>query len=961
MMEPIIGIDLGTTHMVVAVHDHGRIIVIPNAAGQPLTPSAVRFMPGGDMVVGDAALRGAETAADTTVLSAKRIIGRRATDEAAGFAPAAKPLPSTADGFALIDVAGQFVSPVEVAAALLLEARLAAEAYLGREVRQAVITVPARFDDLRRRATREAAGLAGLEVPRMISEPTAAAIAHGAAGPARGPRTIAVVHCGGGSFDVAVVSVDDGLFQVRATHGDPGLGGDDFDLAIAARFAADFSAAHGIDVWNDRQAAMRLLRAVERAKRELSAASEAVIDLPYIATAADGSPLHLRAVLGRKEFEMLVDPLTIRCRDVIAKAIDDAKIEPAAIDEVVAVGGGVLVPKIERMVRAFFGAGVRLSVSDPLQAVARGAATYAAVLTGQVSDVLLLDVTSHAIGFALERGATQIVVPRNTCIPVEQRVTVTTSTDNQTALAVDVLQGERFRADGNQCIGRVVYDSIPPAPAGVPVIDIIFDVDANGIIEVRICNVATAHSVTARCGDVASSFGVDGRRQAAFRRRVAQSRGRHRSAALCERLRQILGDDGEALAAAAVAEAVGIQSRLTQEPTPDAEDLDRVENLLGQFELATRVHGRILQWARSGRALPARTGPWRWLACDADRRRLGGMLVHLAAELADAVRAFRAHPLPEGCGRPVTLGELKRVAVGLEAFAAVDPGHWREVCDAPRRSEIEELDELLAAHAAWERARGGLDGEDVQPPAVEADLGRLRAELGRRGRTWWRRLLPGYRRVVNQARRAVPAVAAASHDRRLLLLDAAAVRLAFEQAVARASPQAGGLFGGLWRGVTSDWPAITALLRSFRACATLGTSPSAVRHAVETGAVPAAASAFHTAAAAAVRVTTFLSELHLSPAVVPGAKADCWDDVDLDVLAGCLAAWRDADETPEDRQAFDDIRGAFGAGCFDSAAGRTGVLATLSRLRLPVSPDAPRFAELVERLREEALAACPAP
>ncbi|MGH7355428.1 MAG: molecular chaperone DnaK [Candidatus Rokuibacteriota bacterium] len=486
-MAKVIGIDLGTTNSVVAVVEGGDPAVIANQEGSRLTPSVVAFTKEGETLVGQVAKRQAITNSDNTVFSIKRFMGRR-YDEAL---QEAKLVPyktvKAGNGDARVEVRGKPYAPPEISAMILRKLKEAAEAYLGEKVTQAVITVPAYFNDSQRQATKEAGTIAGLEVLRIVNEPTAAALAYGLN--EKKEETIAVYDLGGGTFDISILEIGEGVFEVKATNGDTHLGGDDFDQRVMDWIAEEFKREHGIDLRNDRMALQRLKEAAEKAKCELSTTLQTEINLPFITADASG-PKHLVLTLTRAKLEALVADLVERTLDPCRRALQDSGKTPKDIHEVILVGGQTRMPKVQEAVKQLFGKEPHKGV-NPDEVVAVGAAVQAAVLTGEVKDVVLLDVTPLSLGIETLGGVMTALIPRNTTIPTKKSETFTTAADSQTQVEVHVLQGERPMARDNRTLGRFHLIGIPPAPRGVPQIEVTFDIDANGILSVSAKDTAT--------------------------------------------------------------------------------------------------------------------------------------------------------------------------------------------------------------------------------------------------------------------------------------------------------------------------------------------------------------------------------------------------------------------------------------------------------------------------------------
>jgi molecular chaperone DnaK len=478
--EKIIGIDLGTTNSVVAVMEGKEAKVIPNPEGNRLTPSVVAFTDKGEVLVGDLARRQAVTNPTKTVYSIKRFMGRRHSEVASEEKMVPYGVVGGAEDYVKVEVGGQEHTPPEISAKILRKLKESAEAYLGHKVNKAVITVPAYFNDAQRQATKDAGQIAGLEVARIINEPTAASLAYGLDRKAH--EKICVFDLGGGTFDVSILEVADGVFRVISTNGDTHLGGDDFDEELINYVAGEFQKEQGIDLRKDRMALQRLQEACEKAKKELSTAQSTDINLPFITADANG-PKHLQINITRAQFEKLVDGLIERCRGPLMQALKDAKMQPSEIDEVVLVGGSTRIPKVQEVVKGIFGKDPHKGV-NPDEVVAIGAAIQGGVLSGEVQDILLLDVTPLSLGIETLGGVMTKLVEKNTTIPTERKQVFSTADDNQTAVTVRVFQGEREMCADNRLLGQFNLEGIPPAPRGVPQIEVKFDLDANGILNV---------------------------------------------------------------------------------------------------------------------------------------------------------------------------------------------------------------------------------------------------------------------------------------------------------------------------------------------------------------------------------------------------------------------------------------------------------------------------------------------
>jgi molecular chaperone DnaK len=481
-MARVIGIDLGTTNSVVAVMEGGEPTVIPNSEGGRITPSVVAVAKNGERLVGTVAKRQAVTNPENTVYSVKRLMGRKFEDaevqrdiKLMGYK-----IDRAGNGDAQVQMGGRAYSPAEISAMILQKLKADAEAYLGETVTEAVITVPAYFNDSQRQATKDAGKIAGMEVLRIINEPTAAALAYGL--DKKGEETVAVYDLGGGTFDISILELGEGTFQVKSTNGDTHLGGDDFDQRVIDFLVDEFRRDQGIDLKQDRMALQRLKEAAERAKIELSSAQQTEINLPFITADAAG-PKHMTINLTRAKLEQLVGELVEATLGPVRQALQDAGVTPAQIDEVVLVGGQTRMPMVQEKVRQFFGKEPHKGV-NPDEVVAIGAAIQAGVLKGEVRDVLLLDVTPLTLGIETLGGVSTPLIQRNTTIPTSKSQVFSTAADNQPSVEIHVLQGERAMASDNKSLGRFILDGILPAPRGVPQVEVTFDLDANGILNV---------------------------------------------------------------------------------------------------------------------------------------------------------------------------------------------------------------------------------------------------------------------------------------------------------------------------------------------------------------------------------------------------------------------------------------------------------------------------------------------
>jgi molecular chaperone DnaK len=486
-MSKIIGIDLGTTNSVVAIMEGGKPTVITNAEGSRLTPSVVAVTDKGERLVGQVAKRQAITNPSNTVYSIKRFMGRKFGEVQDETRMVPYRIEAADNGDVRVVLQDKKHSPPEVSAMVLRKLKEAAEAHLGETVTRAVITVPAYFNDAQRQATKDAGQIAGLKVERIVNEPTAAALAYGL--DKKKDETIAVFDFGGGTFDISILEVGEGVVEVKSTNGDTHLGGDDVDHELMNWLVAEFRKDQGIDLSKDKMALQRLKEAAEKAKCELSSVMETEINLPFVTADASG-PKHLQLKLNRAKFEQLVDPLLQRTLAPCQRALSDAGLKPSDIDEVVLVGGSTRIPKVQEMVRTFFGKESHKGV-NPDEVVAIGAAIQAGVLAGDVKDLLLLDVTPLSLGIETLGGVFTKLIGRNTTIPTRKSEVFSTAADGQTSVEVHVLQGEREMAVGNKTLGRFHLDGIPPAPRGMPQIEVAFDIDANGIVHVSAKDLGT--------------------------------------------------------------------------------------------------------------------------------------------------------------------------------------------------------------------------------------------------------------------------------------------------------------------------------------------------------------------------------------------------------------------------------------------------------------------------------------
>ncbi|RMH63094.1 MAG: molecular chaperone DnaK [Calditrichaeota bacterium] len=479
-MGKIIGIDLGTTNSVVSVMEGGEPVVIPNSEGTRTTPSVVAFTKKGERLVGAPAKRQAVTNPENTIFSIKRFMGRFYNEVANEIKEVPYKVVKGKNDVVMVDVGDKQYSPPEISAMILQKMKQTAEDYLGEKVTEAVITVPAYFNDAQRQATKDAGKIAGLEVKRIINEPTAAALAYGL--DKKNEEKVAVFDLGGGTFDISILEIGDNVVEVKSTNGDTHLGGDDFDQRLIDYLADEFQKEEGVDLRKDPMALQRLKEAAEKAKIELSSSASTEVNLPFV-TATESGPKHLNITLTRAKFEQITDDLVQRTLDPCRAALKDAGLSTSDIDEVILVGGSTRIPKVQEVVKEFFGKEPHRGV-NPDEVVAIGAGIQGAVLTGEVNDILLLDVIPLSLGIETLGNVTTKLIEANTTIPTKKSQIFSTAADNQTSVEIHVLQGEREMAADNRSLGRFILDGIPPAPRGVPQIEVTFDVDANGILNV---------------------------------------------------------------------------------------------------------------------------------------------------------------------------------------------------------------------------------------------------------------------------------------------------------------------------------------------------------------------------------------------------------------------------------------------------------------------------------------------
>jgi molecular chaperone DnaK len=598
-MSKIIGIDLGTTNSVVSVMEGGEAVVIPTAEGGRLCPSVVAFTKSGEQPVGQTARRQAVVNSDNTVFSVKRLMGRRYDDPEVAKAREILPYEivegPSGDARVYIPQTDKEYTPQEISAMVLRKLKRDAEAYLGEDVKQAVITVPAYFNDSQRQATKDAGQIAGLEVLRIINEPTAASLAYGL--DKKDAETILVFDLGGGTLDVSILDVGEGVVEVQSTSGDTFLGGDDWDQQIVDYVADEFKKDQGIDLRQDKQALQRLKEAAEKAKIELSTVMETEINLPFVTADASG-PKHLQMKLTRARLEQLTEDLVERCRTPFEKALEDAKISANNLDAVVLVGGATRMPMIQDLVRDMTGGKEPHKGVNPDEVVAIGAAIQAGVLSGEVKDVLLLDVTPLTLGVETLGGVMTPLIERNTTIPVRKSETFSTAEDGQTAVTIHVLQGERPMAPDNNSLGMFNLEGIPPAPRGVPQIEVTFDIDANGILNVSAKDKATGKeqqiTITATTNlseDEVEELVRDARRHAAEdERRKELIQARNQADQLIYQMEKTLRDMGDQVSASDRNQIESVIEELKQ--AKEGDDAERIKQLIERLQQASYAIGQ---------------------------------------------------------------------------------------------------------------------------------------------------------------------------------------------------------------------------------------------------------------------------------------------------------------------------------------------------------------------------------
>ena len=596
--EKVIGIDLGTTNSVVSVMEGSEPKVIANLEGNRLTPSVVAFTDKGETLVGEPAKRQAVTNPSNTIYSAKRFMGRRHNEVSSEEKIVPYQVVGAAEDYVKIKVNDRDYTPPEISAKVLQKLKESAESYLGHKVNKAVITVPAYFNDAQRQATKDAGQIAGLEVSRIINEPTAAALAYGLE--KKRDEKIAVFDLGGGTFDVSILEVSDELVEVLSTNGDTHLGGDDFDEVLINFIADKFKAENGVDLRNEPMALQRLREAAEKAKKELSSAQSTDINLPFIMADASGAK-HLQMSITRSEFERLIDSLVERTRNPVINALKDAKLSPKDIDEVVLVGGSTRVPKVQAFVKELFGGKEPHKGVNPDEVVSIGAAIQGGIISGEVTDVVLMDVTPLSLGIETEGGVMTCLIERNATIPTTKSEIFSTAADNQPAVTVSVYQGERPMARDNRLLGQFNLDGIPPAPRGIPQIEVTFDIDVNGILNVSAKDKASGKQQSVRIENSSglSEDEIEKMRKEAEahaaedkqKRELAEQK--NKASSLAHQVEKSIGELGDKLDAASKAAIEASVEKVKK--AAEGTDVDAIKSAITELEQAAQAFAALYQ------------------------------------------------------------------------------------------------------------------------------------------------------------------------------------------------------------------------------------------------------------------------------------------------------------------------------------------------------------------------------